>query len=70
LPYVAAAEEAQKCTLGLNAGHDLSLENLSFFTQEIPGLLEVSIGHALVCDALWYGMENAIRMYRRCLETP
>lgn len=68
LPYVAAAEEAQKCSLGLNAGHDLSLENLSFFAQEIPGLLEVSIGHALVCDALWYGMENAIRMYRRCLE--
>ena len=70
IPYVAAAEEAQKCSLGLNAGHDLSLENLSFFAQEIPTLLEVSIGHALVCDALWYGMENAIRMYRRCLETP
>ncbi len=68
LPYVAAAEEAQKCSLGLNAGHDLSLENLSFFAQEIPGLLEVSIGHALICDALWYGMENTIRMYRRCLE--
>jgi len=68
IPYVAAAEEAQKCSLGLNAGHDLSLENLSFFAQEIPALLEVSIGHALICDALWYGMENTIRMYRRCLE--
>jgi len=68
VPYVAAAEEAQKCSIGLNAGHDLSLENLSFFVQEIPALLEVSIGHALICDALWYGMENTIRMYRRCLE--
>lgn len=68
LHYVGAAQEAEKCGLGVNAGHDLNLHNLGFFAQEIPQLLEVSIGHALVCDALWFGMENAIRMYRRCLE--
>lgn len=70
LLYVGAAQEAEKCGLGVNAGHDLSLHNLGFFAREIPQLLEVSIGHALICDALWIGLENAIRMYRRCLEQP
>ncbi|PKP47274.1 MAG: pyridoxine 5'-phosphate synthase [Bacteroidetes bacterium HGW-Bacteroidetes-1] len=66
-PFVAAAVEAQKHGLGLNAGHDLSLENLQYFAQNIPGLLEVSIGHALISEALYYGIENNIQMYRRQL---
>jgi pyridoxine 5-phosphate synthase len=66
-PFVAAAVEAQKHGLGLNAGHDLSLENLQYFAQNIPGLLEVSIGHALISEALYYGIENTIQMYRRQL---
>ena len=66
-PYLAAAQKANELGLGLNAGHDLSLENLRFFAQHIPSLLEVSIGHALVCDALYYGLENTIGMYKRCL---
>lgn len=64
-PYVATAEEAATCGLGINGGHDLNLDNLAFFVKEIPGLLEVSIGHALVCDALYYGLENTIQMYLR-----
>ena len=64
-PYYKAAVQAQKCGLGLNAGHDLNLDNLRFFAQTIPGLLEVSIGHALICDALYLGLENTIRAYRR-----
>ncbi|MGL4631579.1 MAG: pyridoxine 5'-phosphate synthase, partial [Leadbetterella sp.] len=67
VPFVNAAEEAQKQGLGLNAGHDLSLENLAFFARNIPGLLEVSIGHALISDALYYGLENTIQMYLRQL---
>ncbi|MCG9879557.1 MAG: pyridoxine 5'-phosphate synthase [Bacteroidia bacterium] len=66
-PYLVAAQKAQELNLGLNAGHDLSLENLAFFSREIPSLLEVSIGHALVCDALYYGLENTVAMYKRCL---
>jgi pyridoxine 5-phosphate synthase len=66
-PYLAAAQKANELGLGLNAGHDLSLENLRFFAQHIPSLLEVSIGHALVCDALYYGLENTVGMYKRCL---
>lgn len=62
-PFVAAAQKAQEVGLGLNAGHDLSLENIQFFTQNIPGLLEVSIGHALVCESLYYGLENVINQY-------
>ncbi len=62
-PYVAAAEEARRQGLGLNAGHDLNLDNLSYFSQTIPWLDEVSIGHALICDALYLGMENTVRMY-------
>lgn len=66
-PYLAAAQKANELGLGVNAGHDLSLENLRFFAQQIPGLLEVSIGHALVCDALYYGLDNTVGMYKRCL---
>ncbi|NOR87045.1 MAG: pyridoxine 5'-phosphate synthase, partial [Bacteroidales bacterium] len=54
---------AQQVGLGLNAGHDLSLENLRYFAENIPGLLEVSIGHALISDALYFGLENTIQMY-------
>lgn len=62
-PYVKAALTAQELNLGLNAGHDLNLKNLSYFKQNIPGLLEVSIGHALISDALYYGLDNTIKMY-------
>jgi pyridoxine 5-phosphate synthase len=66
-PYIEAAEAAQKVRLGINAGHDLDLHNLKYFAQNIPGLLEVSIGHALISDALYYGLENTIQMYLRQL---
>ncbi|MFN8429982.1 MAG: pyridoxine 5'-phosphate synthase [Spirosomataceae bacterium] len=69
-PFIKASEMAQRVGLGLNAGHDLSLENLAYFYKNIPGLLEVSIGHALISDALYYGLENTIQMYRRQLEKP
>ena len=61
--YVKAALEAQKVGLGLNAGHDLSLDNLKYFKEQIPNLLEVSIGHALICEALYLGLENVIQLY-------
>lgn len=67
-PFVHAAEVAAKLELGLNAGHDLSLENLKFFKEKIPGLLEVSIGHALISDALYFGLENTIQLYLRELK--
>ena len=67
-PFINTAKRASEAGLGVNAGHDLSLENLSYFAQHVPGLLEVSIGHALVSDALRYGMENTVRLYQRCLE--
>jgi pyridoxine 5-phosphate synthase len=63
-PFIDAANKAVELNIGINAGHDLSLENLKYFTQNIPNLLEVSIGHALVSDALYLGWENTIRMYR------
>ncbi len=66
--FVKAAEKAQSVGLGINAGHDLSLENLAYFYKNIPNLLEVSIGHALFCDALYYGLENTIQLYLRQLE--
>jgi len=66
-PFIAAAAKAKELGIGLNAGHDLSLENLQYFHQHIPNLLEVSIGHALVCDALYYGLENTVQLYRRQL---
>lgn len=66
-PFVTAAERAQALGLGINAGHDLNLDNLQHFAAEVPGLLEVSIGHALISDALYYGLENTIQMYKRLL---
>jgi pyridoxine 5-phosphate synthase len=62
-PYVKAAEMAHSLGLKINAGHDLNLENLRFFKEAINNLEEVSIGHALICDALYYGIENTIQMY-------
>jgi pyridoxine 5-phosphate synthase len=67
-PYREAATHANLLGLGINAGHDLSLDNLAFFKQNIPGLLEVSIGHALISDALYLGLENTIQLYRRQLK--
>jgi len=66
-PFISAAKVAMECGLGLNAGHDLSLINLNYFYKNIPGLLEVSIGHALISDALYYGLENTIQLYLRQL---
>jgi len=66
-PYIQAAEVAQKNDLGINAGHDLDLQNLKYFAESIPQLDEVSIGHALISDALYYGLENTIQMYLRQL---
>ncbi len=66
-PFVRAAMAAREQRLGLNAGHDLNLDNLQFFSQQIPDLLEVSIGHALISDALYYGLENIIWQYRHKL---
>ncbi len=67
VPYIKAAQAAQRVGLGINAGHDLDLHNLQYFAQNIPGLLEVSIGHALISDALYLGLENTIQMYLRQL---
>jgi pyridoxine 5-phosphate synthase len=66
-PFIRAAEIARLAGLGLNAGHDLNLENLRYFHQNIPWLEEVSIGHALISDALYLGLENTIQMYKRQL---
>ena len=62
-PFIAAARKAQEVGLGLNAGHDLSLENLRYFHEQIPWLDEVSIGHALICDALYMGLKETIARY-------
>ena len=62
-PYIKAAELANDLELGINAGHDLSLDNIQFFKQNIPGLLEVSIGHALISEALYLGLDNVVNMY-------
>jgi pyridoxine 5-phosphate synthase len=66
-PYIAAASTAKELGLGLNAGHDLDLQNLKFFKENIPWLDEVSIGHALICDAIYLGFENAVQLYKRQL---
>ena len=66
-PYIDAAKKAKEIGLGLNAGHDLDLQNLKFFKQNIPWLDEVSIGHALICDAIYLGLENTIQLYKRQL---
>lgn len=67
VPFVKAAEYAKSLGLGVNAGHDLSLENLAWFSKNIPFLDEVSIGHALICDALYLGLEETIKQYKACL---
>lgn len=67
-PYVLAASKAKSLGLGINAGHDLDLENLEYFAKTIPYLDEVSIGHALICDALYLGYENAVQLYKRQLQ--
>jgi pyridoxine 5-phosphate synthase len=66
-PYIEAAILANELGLGINAGHDLNLENLKYFNCNVPNLLEVSIGHALICDALYFGLENVIQMYLKQL---
>ena len=66
-PYIEVAKKATQLGLGINAGHDLSLENLEYFAREIPNLEEVSIGHALISDALYLGLENSIQMYKRLI---
>ena len=66
-PFIAAAKKANELGLGINAGHDLDLQNLQYFAQNIPQLLEVSIGHALISDALYLGLENAVQLYKRQL---
>ncbi len=63
LPYVKAAKRAGELNLGINAGHDLNLENLNYFVNEVPGVLEVSIGHALIAEALYFGLQNVVSMY-------
>ena len=68
-PYVAAAKRAQELGLGVNAGHDLSLKNLRYFAENVPGLLEVSIGHALISDALYLGLDNTVKMYKHQLRS-
>lgn len=67
-PYIAAAGKANELGLGINAGHDLDLHNLQYFSKNIPGLLEVSIGHALICDAIYLGLENTVQLYKRQLK--
>lgn len=67
-PYVDAAKRAKELGLGLNAGHDLDLRNLKFLKQNIPWLAEVSIGHALICDAIYLGLENVVQLYKRQLQ--
>lgn len=67
-PYVTASDAAHRCGLGVNAGHDLSHKNLSFFHERVPYLNEVSIGHALICDALYLGLKETIRSYKECLK--
>lgn len=66
-PFIEAAQQARHCGLGLNAGHDLSLVNLAYIEQQIPWIDEVSIGHALICDALYLGLEETIKQYKNCL---
>ncbi len=67
-PFVTAAEYARSLGMGVNAGHDLSLENLQFLHERIPFLSEVSIGHCLICDALYLGLEETIKRYKQCLK--
>jgi pyridoxine 5-phosphate synthase len=67
-PYIAAADKANELGLEINAGHDLDLQNLQYFAKNIQGLKEVSIGHALICDAIYLGLENTVQLYKRQLQ--
>ena len=67
IPFIKAAARAQELGLEINAGHDLDLENLQYFAKHIPGLAEVSIGHALICDSIYLGLENTVQLYKRKL---
>ncbi len=67
-PYTRAAELANKLGLGINAGHDLDTKNLAYFKENVPGLLEVSIGHALISDSIYWGLENTVQLYKRALK--
>ena len=67
-PFLETAKRVRQLGIGLNAGHDLSLENLEYFAERIPWCDEVSIGHALIADALYFGLENTVQLYRRCLK--
>lgn len=67
-PFINAAKKAIECNLGINAGHDLNLDNLQYFRENIPGLQEVSIGHALISDALYLGLEKTVQLYLNCLK--
>jgi len=67
-PFIEAAIKANELNIGINAGHDLDLNNLKYFAQNIPGLLEVSIGHALICDAIYLGLGNTVQLYKRSLK--
>lgn len=67
-PYIRASKKANELNLGINAGHDLNFDNLKYFKENIPGLLEVSIGHALISDSLYYGLENTVQLYLRQLK--
>jgi len=67
-PFAEAAIAAQELNLGLNAGHDLSLDNIAFFKENVPNLLEVSIGHALICEAIYMGLDNVINLYKHRLQ--
>ena len=67
-PHAQCAQLAQEIGLGINAGHDLNLDNLAFYKKAVPDLFEVSIGHALIADALYYGISNTIQLYLKCLE--
>lgn len=68
--FIATAKIAEQSGLGVNAGHDLSLENIAFFAKSIPNLLEVSIGHALICEAIYFGLDNVVNQYLHRLENP
>ena len=68
--FIATAKRAEESGLGVNAGHDLSLENIAFFAKSIPNLLEVSIGHSLICEAIYYGLDNVVNQYLHRLQNP
>jgi pyridoxine 5-phosphate synthase len=68
--FIATAKRAEESGLGVNAGHDLSLENIAFFAKSIPNLLEVSIGHALICEAIYFGLDNVVNQYLHRLQHP